>query len=533
MLKFFTIRHQLRAICSLARATRSSFSLTSCAPRAMRCFQRATFFLRQATHFSIFSTGYELRATGRIWRHVLRATCYVLFLALMACNVPQAIVTATRKTGEGTFVLFLNGPSKTPFSMTLELATVEVVRADGISHPILNQSRSLDSLNLVERQIVLSETFLPEGRYREIRVRIPKAQIRRDGQAIDLAVPPEGFTFNTDFEIKAGEATPLFMSWNVEESIEREVFLRPAFAFNGRDKELRAVLAYVTNEGSNTVTVIDRSMDRVIDVIEVGIRPKGIVISPDASRAFIVNSGSNNLTILDVKNNQVLHTANLEIGANPSELAIHPDGRTLYVANTALNSVSVIDATSFQTIELIPVGQRPIDLAVDPTGARVLVANMGANTLSIIDTNSNRVVTTIPVEFQPISVSFDANGTRAFVCHLRSPRMIVLALSGLRTEGRVNTGPATAVLPDGISRRVFVAQVTGNRLGLFDPTIDAELASVPVGKEPNRLALDVDREKVYVVNRGSDSVTVVDRNTRLVRTEIPTSKRPFGIAIAR
>jgi YVTN family beta-propeller protein len=172
-------------------------------------------------------------------------------------------------------------------------------------------------------------------------------------------------------------------------------------------------------------------------------------------------------------------------------------------------------------------------LAVDPTGTKLVVANMGANTVSIIDTSRNRVIATIPVEFQPISVSIDPDGSRAFVTHLRSLRMAVIALSTLRATGRVTTGPATAVLPDITSRRVFVAQLSGNRLGFFDPNIDAELGSVAVGAEPNRLALDVDREKVYVVNRGSDTVTVVDRNSRVVKTEIPTTKRPFGIAIAR
>jgi YVTN family beta-propeller protein len=111
--------------------------------------------------------------------------------------------------------------------------------------------------------------------------------------------------------------------------------------------------------------------------------------------------------------------------------------------------------------------------------------------------------------------------------------MVVIMLSTLRATGRVNTGPATAVLPDVNSRRVFVAQLSGNRLGFFDPNIDAEFGSVTVGTEPNRLALDVDREKIYVVNRGSDNVTVVDRNSRIVKTEIPTMKRPFGIAIIR
>ena len=465
---------------------------------------------------------------------VILAICYMLLLALIGCNLPPpSAAIVPRRAGEGTLALFLNGPSKTPFSMAIDLTALEAIREDGSRHPILPQARTIDSLKALDRQVLLVEAFLPPGRYRELHARIGKARINRGGESVDLSVEPAGFTFKVDFEIKASDATPLFMHWNVEDSIEREVFLRPAFAFTGRDRELRVVLAYVTNENSNVVTVIDRSTDRVVDVIEVGRQPKGIVVAPDSSRAYIVNAGSSNLTVLDVKTNRILHTANLEIAGNSTDIAIHPNGRILYIANTALNSVTVIDATSFLTLDLIPVDRQPVALAVDPTGTRLLVANMGANTVSVIDTGKNRVITTIAVEFQPISVSMDPGGGRAFVTHLRSLKTAVIALGTLRVTARLNTGPATAVLPDGISRRVFVAQLSGNRLGLFDPNIDAELGSTAVGVEPNRIALDLDRGKIYVVNRGSDSVTVVDRNSRIVKTEIPTTKRPFGIAIVR
>ena len=509
MLTRFSISHMLRATCQCATSyeLRATRHMLSPAPRA---------------------TSYERRA-------VSGATCYMLLLlALASCNLPPPpTASLPRRAGEGTLALFLNGPSRTPFSMTIDLTALEAVREDGSRHPILPQARTIDSLKVLERQLLLGESFLPPGRYREIHARVAKARLNRSGESIDLSVDPEGFTFKVEFEIKASEATPLFMHWNVEESIEREVFLRPAFAFSGRAAELRGVLGYVTNENSNMATVIDRSSDRVVDVIEVGRQPKGIVVAPDSSRAYIVNSGSSNLTILDVKTNRVLHTANLEIAGSPSDIAIHPNGRILYIANTALNSVSVIDATSFHTIDLIPVERQPVALAVDTTGTRLLVANMGANSVSVIDTGRNRVSATIPVEFQPVSVSMDPDGSRAFVTHLRSLRTVVISLSTLRVAGRVNTGPATAVLADGTSRRVFVAQLSGNRLGFFDPNADAELGSVTVGSEPNRLALDLNRDKVYVVNRGSDSITVVDRISRIVITEIPTTKRPFGIAIIR
>lgn len=461
------------------------------------------------------------------------ATCCALLLFLLSCGLPPPAVIAPRPAGYGTCVLFLNGPSITPFPMALDIAGIDAIRSDGAQYGLLQHPKNIDSLKIVQRQILLAETFLPPGRYRQIKVHVSRAKATRSGEAVDLAVSPDGFTFNTDFEVAAGQAAPLFMSWNVEESLEKDIILRPAFAFVARGKEVRGVLTYITNEGSNMVTIIDRSSDRVVDVLEVGRQPKGIVVAPDSSRAYIVNSGSNNLTILDIKTNTVLHTAILESAASPSDIAIHPNGRILYIANTALNSVSVIDATSFHTIELIPVDRQPVALAVDPTGTKLVVANMGANTVSIIDTGRNRVAATVPVEFQPISVSIDPDGSRAFITHLRSLRTDVIALSTLRVAGRVSTGPATAVLPDPTSRRVFVAQLSGNRLGFFDPNIDAELGSVTVGKEPNRLALDVDREKVYVVNRGSDNLTVIDRNSRVVKTEIQTTKRPFGIAIAR
>jgi YVTN family beta-propeller protein len=431
------------------------------------------------------------------------------------------------------FVLYFNGPAKTPVDITLELLSVEAVREDGQQFPVLTHPVSISSLEVVARQLLLAESFLPQGRYKKLRLVIPKARLRRGGKGIDLAVPPEGFLMPVNFEIKSGEATPLFMTWNVERAIEQEAFLRPAFRFAGRGKELRGVIAYVSNEESNTLSVIDRSTDRVVDVVGVGNRPKGIVVSPDTSRAFVVNSHSHTLTVLDVKNNRVLHTVNLEIGGRPSDLVITPDGETLYVTNTFLNTVSAIDSVSFQTLETIPVGRRPVALALDSKGARLLVANHGSNTVSVIDTRNNRVTTTISVEFKPAWIAINPTAAQAFVVHLRSPLLSIISLSTLRVTRTTNIGTAAAVLPDGITGRVFAAIVRRNRLALFDINLNTELDSVAVGEDPHRMALDANRGKLYVVNRSSDSVTVIDRNTRRVRATIPVGKLPYAIAIVR
>lgn len=467
-------------------------------------------------------------------RRALRGACVMLAMLLLAsCNVAGPPLAAGPRPGEGRLVVYLNGPAAAPLDVTFELASIGARIEEGLPVPVRSSPLRISSLEAVERQILLAEAFLPQGRYRKLSLGIAKARMRLEGKWVDLAAPPEGALLDTDFEIRRGEATALFMTWDVGRSIEGEAFFRPDFALEGRRQELRRVLAYVSNEGSDTVSVIDRSLDRVVAVLAVGRAPRGIAIARDTSRAFVVNSGESTLGVIDVNSNRVIHTTNLEVGAGASDAVITPDGRTLYVTNTALNSVSAIDAQSFQTVRTVAVGLRPTGLALIPPRAGLLVANGGSNTLSLIDTSRNAVVATIPVDFQPSNLAVDATGGQAFVPHLGSPRLSVVSLSTLRAVRTVTVGVATAVLPEGDvgGSRLLVARPRDGRVSLFDVGLNAEVDSIAVGEEPRYLALEPDREKLYVVNRGSGTVTVIDRFSRRVRATIQVGKRPYAIAI--
>lgn len=436
------------------------------------------------------------------------------------------------RPGEGRLVVYFNGPAKSALEVAFDLAGIEAITEEGVKADVLRRPASIHSLEVVDRQIRLGDAFLPEGRYRKLRLTIPRARVRLEGKWIDLSTAADGFVVDTDFEVRARQATPLFMTWDVGRTIEREAFFRPAFAFEGRAQELRGVVSYVTNEGTGTVSVIDRAVDRIVSEIEVGPRPRGVVVTPDNTRAFVVNSGPSTLTVIDVSTNRVLHTTNLEVGANPSDVVITPDGRALYVSNTALNSVSVTNTSSFHVLQTIPVGLRPVALLLVPARNRLFVANTGHNTITVIDTTRNTVSGTITVEFQPSGLSLDTSGTQLFVTHLGSPRLSIVSLSTLRVVRALDVGTATAALPDPDpgSPRVFVSRSQFNRLSLFDLTVNAELGWAVVGAGPGRLVLDTDRDKLYVLNQGSSTVTVVDRLSRRTHATIEVGQRPWGIA---
>ncbi len=61
-----------------------------------------------------------------------------------------------------------------------------------------------------------------------------------------------------------------------------------------------APFAYVPNERSGTVSVIDTASDQVVATIKAGGKPRGIAASPDGRRLYVSDQPSGALLILDL-----------------------------------------------------------------------------------------------------------------------------------------------------------------------------------------------------------------------------------------
>jgi YVTN family beta-propeller protein len=433
-------------------------------------------------------------------------------------------------------VVTLNGPERSPIDLTVELTGLALHAQGGGWFQIPLTTTTLNSVEMVRRQVPLADVSLPAGRYDRLTLKFGKATLRTEGKAADLSVPAEGFTLGVSVEIDQGSIAPLFITWDAANAVKNGVFLAPAFTFEGKEPELQAVTAYVTNEEGDTVSVIDRFKDMVVSTIQVGRAPRAIVVEPDTRRAFVLNGGGDSITIIDVNTHRPIHAFAINAQARAQEIAIAPRGDTVYVANEALNSVTAIDTRSFGTVAEMAVGVAPVAVAVDPRGSRVLVANQGSNSVTAIDTSRNRIVSTVQVEPGPVHIAVDPNpnADRAYVASPSSALMSVLSVSSGQVLRRLNVGPgAVASLPDQIPNRLYVVKGNQGRVVVFDAALNVEIGGFAVGRGPHRIALDPDRDKLYVVNSEGNSVTVVDRLSRRVEATIPVGKRPYGIAIIR
>ena len=72
--------------------------------------------------------------------------------------------------------------------------------------------------------------------------------------------------------------------------------------------------AYVTNQNSNTVSVINTATNAVINTINVGTEPVGIDIT-SGNLIYVVNKVSNNVSVINVATNTVIDT--ISVGLSP------------------------------------------------------------------------------------------------------------------------------------------------------------------------------------------------------------------------
>ncbi|HET9529122.1 MAG TPA: hypothetical protein VFQ92_02130, partial [Blastocatellia bacterium] len=100
----------------------------------------------------------------------------------------------------------------------------------------------------------------------------------------------------------------------------------------------------------------------VMGTIAVGVHPTGIAITPDGLRAYVVNQVSRTVSVIDLSTDAVIAT--IGVGDTATKVAITPDGSRAYVTNQSDNTVSVIATATNAVIDTIAVGSSPVGIAI-------------------------------------------------------------------------------------------------------------------------------------------------------------------------
>jgi YVTN family beta-propeller protein len=124
-------------------------------------------------------------------------------------------------------------------------------------------------------------------------------------------------------------------------------------------------LLVVANTLNGTVSLINVAGDANTKLIEiqVGEEPRSVVITPNKAFAYVTNQVSGTVSVIDL--NSQTKTVDIPVGAEPYGIALTPDATRAYVANSASNTVSIIDTASNTVVGTINIpGVQPRGVAI-------------------------------------------------------------------------------------------------------------------------------------------------------------------------
>jgi phospholipase C len=305
-----------------------------------------------------------------------------------------------------------------------------------------------------------------------------------------------------------------------------------------------AAFAYVPGIVGGNVGIFNASTYVLSSAITSGFtNPYAVAATPDGTEVWVTDSGTNIVSVISTATNEV--TATVVVGIYPHGIAITPDGTTAYVANTGPNTgrggsetVSVIDVASQSVKGTITVGEGPQVVTVSPDGSLVFVTC--ADGVYAIKTSNGSVSKARAELRHPHGVAVTPDGTQAYVTDSEHDEVVVLDTSSLRAVGRVAVGKTpwnTAFTADGSS--AYVTNANDDTVSVIDtasPSVTTTIAlggssSGQLNHTPTAIALSPEGN-IWVACNTSSSLAVIDTssNTVIDSTDIGLGDDPTGIA---
>jgi YVTN family beta-propeller protein len=186
--------------------------------------------------------------------------------------------------------------------------------------------------------------------------------------------------------------------------------------------------AYILNQGSGAITVIDTFSDAVLSSVSVGAGANFMLYDPKRNRLYVTNPAAGTVSVLDASADppNLLATDCVVLGSlPPCPTAFVPvsvtalaDGSRAYVASYQVSSsqclvdqpcsitsqVTVINASSNTISSVIPLGTVSVDAAINPVTGKV------------DDTGCNPATSTHPARFR-LAATSSGDSSRVYVAN--------------------------------------------------------------------------------------------------------------------
>jgi len=318
----------------------------------------------------------------------------------------------------------------------------------------------------------------------------------------------------------------------------------------GQDHGGKSQFVFVENTNSGDVSIIDATTCKVVGTIPVGLSPDDIVAAPAGDVLYLSRivhradgrpTGTGELVAIDPTTRQVSWRVGFR--GVPNHLAVSPDGHRVYVTVVSGDYVDVFDPGRHALIDSVNVGTGPHDIEVARDGKTVYVGLIRGTDVTVFDAATNKVLRRIPfgANVRPIALSHDENrlyvqlsSYYGFVVADPHTGKILRRVDMPIPKGKAKPDTLPVTTNHGI--RVTADGSMTDIAGIYSLPDLRLLGTVPVGRDPNWVTLSPDGRRIFISNRGSDDVSVIDLASRKEVARVKVGRYPqrmTSVALAR
>jgi DNA-binding beta-propeller fold protein YncE len=223
-------------------------------------------------------------------------------------------------------------------------------------------------------------------------------------------------------------------------------------------------------------------------VIRVGIAPTRVVLAPAGERAWVTNQFTKDVAVVDLAGRRP--TGSIAMEGDPLGAALSPDARTLYVT-TNLDRLCACALTDNggRILRSTALPQACTELVIHPAGNRVYVPTWKAGTILELDARSLSVIHRYEVGGQPLGITISSDGLRLY-CGNEDGWIDLVHLPTGKLARRIFGTPVdeVALTPD--QAIVYASLRMAGRITMVDAQSLACVGTLETGGLPRHIAFD-------------------------------------------
>jgi YVTN family beta-propeller protein len=334
-------------------------------------------------------------------------------------------------------------------------------------------------------------------------------------------------------------------------------------------------MVYVPNSRSGSVTVIDPKTYQVLRTFPTGKVPQHVVPSYDLSTLWVANNSSNSLTPIDPLTGQ--EGASVKVD-DPYNMYYTPDGKYAMVIAEARHRIDFRDPKDMKLQQSLRVACKGLDhveftsdnryaiATCEFSGQLVKVDLANRTAVGYLTLDPDKFTNFIPrqikrylgrrkarnaamaalmsVPSMPQDIRSSADGRKFYVADMKEDGVFVVDPWKFERIGFIHTGVGThGIYPSRDGTKLYVTNRGSNSIAgrphgpgsisVLDPLTDKIVANwaVPGGGSPDMGDVSADGKELWVSGRYDDEVYVFDTATGQLTHRIPVGHEPHGLCV--